>query len=441
MNVVFLSGGSGKRLWPLSNDTQSKQFLKLLKNERGEYESMVQRVMRQLISVQPNARVFVSSNATQADILRRHLGDVEMILEPTRRNTFPAIVLAAAYLYYISDLDENEVFIVCPIDAFAEVEYYVKLTELEYLVSTGRCEIGLLGADPTFPTEKYGYILQKNDRVIRFVEKPPENEAEQLISCGALWNCGVFALKIGYVLRCARKYIEFDSYESLCEQYSKLPGISFDYEVVEKETSINALTYNGVWKDIGTWSTLTEVMGDDSIGEYVHVSESCHNTHILNMLNIPIIAQDLADMVVVACHDGILVSSKRGTGTSYFRPLTEKINLRPMYEQRRWGDYRILEYKRSNNTSSIVKRLRVEAGKEISYQYHSRRCEAWVVISGKGILTIDGIDTVVAPGNVVSIPKLTKHSLLAATDMELIEVQLGSGELEEVKENIVSDLT
>ena len=429
MNIVLLSGGSGKRLWPLSNDTQSKQFLKLLKNERGEYESMVQRVVRQIRAAQPVADVFISCNSMQEDALTRQLGSVEMILEPERRDTFPAIALTAAYLHYKKQLNENEVFLACPIDVFAEKKYFEQLAEVENLTATGRYEIGLLGAIPTYPSGKYGYILRNEKSVTGFVEKPSEEKAEQLIGGSALWNCGVFALKIGYVLRQAARHVEFDSYESLYEQYAKLPKISFDYEVVEKEPSIGAVTYDGVWKDLGTWNTLTEEMNDNSTGSNVLISENCRNTHVLNMLNIPVIAQDMSDTVVVASYDGILISSKHGS--SFLKPLAEQIKLRPMYEQRRWGDYRVLEYKRTNEASSLVKRMRIEAGKAISYQYHTLRSEIWVIVSGKGILTLDETDTVVSPGSVIKIPQGSRHSLLAATDMEFIEVQLGTGDLDE----------
>jgi len=354
---------------------------------------------------------------------------VDAILEPERRNTFPAIALSAAYLCYSKQLDESEVFIVCPIDVFAELKYFKLLSTVENLVYSGRNEIGLMGALPTFPTEKYGYILQKNGSVSGFIEKPPATEAEQLISQGALWNCGVFALKIGYVLQHARKYAEFDSFESLYKQFSELPQISFDYEVVEKAPSIGAVVYDGIWKDLGTWNTLTEEMSDSTMGENVLISESCENTHVLNMLDIPVIAQELKDTVVVASHDGVLVSSKHGS--SFIKPLAEQINLRPMYEQRRWGDYRVLEYKQADGASSLVKRLRINVGQSISYQYHNNRSEVWVIVSGKGILTVDGVDSVVTPSSVVSISKEVKHSLLAATELEFIEVQLGAGELEE----------
>ena len=430
MNIVLLSGGSGKRLWPLSNDTLSKQFLKLLKNDDGEYESMVQRVVRQLKAAHSGASVFVSCNTAQNDTLQRQLGRIETILEPSRRDTFPAVSLAAAYLRHERRMDEDEVFVVCPIDVFAESRYFELLADAHDLAVSGRGAIGLMGVKPTFPTEKYGYILQEGGVVTGFVEKPHADEAARLISDGALWNCGVFALKIGYALEHAKKYAEFDSFDSLYERYEELPRISFDYEVVEKEPSIGVVTYDGVWKDLGTWNTLTEEMTDVSLGGNVLISDCCENTHVLNMLNIPVIAQDLKDLVVVASHDGVLVTSKHGS--SYLKPLAEQINLRPMYEQRKWGNYRVVDYKQNEDgVSSLVKRMKVDSGKSISYQYHSKRSEAWVIVSGKGILTVDGVDSVVASESVVMISRGICHSLLAATDLEFIEVQLGEGELEE----------
>ena len=429
MNIVLLSGGSGKRLWPLSNDTLSKQFLRLLKSENGEYESMVQRVVRQLKSVHKDVNLFVSCNAAHVDILQRQLGTVETIPEPSRRDTFPAIVLAAAYLRYIKQYDENEVFVVCPIDVFADIEYFEMLADVEKLVVAGKNKIGLLGVKPAYPSEKYGYILSEEGYVKGFVEKPSENEAKRLIAEGALWNCGVFALSIKYALQYAKEYVDFDSSESLKEQWADLPQNSFDYEVVEKEQSIGVAVYDGTWKDLGTWNTLTEEMAGMSMGRDVLISESCQNTHVLNMLDIPIIVHELSDTVVVTSHDGILISSKQGS--SFLKPLTEQIKLRPMYEQRRWGDYRVLEYKQTAGSSSLVKRLHIEAGQSISYQYHTDRAEVWVIVKGKGILTIDGVDSVVETGSTIKIPAGSKHSLLAATEIELVEVQLGTGELEE----------
>jgi len=418
MNIVLLSGGSGKRLWPLSNDVQSKQFLKLLKNNRGEYESMVQRVVRQLTSCHENATIFVSCNHSQSEIIQRQLGSVETILEPSRRDTFPAIALAAAHLKHKKHMDNDDVFVVCPIDVFADNTYFELLSDVVALATTGKQVIGLLGAIPSYPSEKYGYIEHNGGKVTGFKEKPNVVVAEKLIEKGALWNCGVFAVKIGYVLNCASKYVAFDSYEELYAQYSKLPQISFDYEIVENEPAIGVIIYEGTWKDLGTWNTLTEEISGNSLGKYVLLSENSANTHVLNMLDIPIIVQDVEDTVVIASYDGILVSSKQGS--SFLKPLAEQIEIQPMYEQRSWGDYRILEYNQKGDNLTIVKRVRIEPGQAVTSECTDEMRKVIIVLGGKAILTNKGQDSIVSTGSLIDIR--SDFSLLAATEVQLIEI-------------------
>jgi mannose-1-phosphate guanylyltransferase len=427
MNIILLSGGSGLRLWPLSNGVQSKQFLMLLQNEHGERESMVQRVYGQLRQIYPDANVAVSTRYDKVPELRRQLGNVEVIPEPSRRDTYPAIMLAAAYLRYKKQLSGDDAFVVCPIDVFAELGYFQALADVEQL--TQKYNIGLLGIEPTYPSEKYGYILREDKKVTSFREKPTSEDAAKLIALNALWNAGVFGMKIEYALENASRYLEFFDFDELYDGFDKLPLISFDYEIVEKEKSVGVTTYSGVWKDLGTWNTLTEELPSEIIGQNVQVSENCENTHILNMLNTPIVALGLKDTVIVASHDGILVSDK--TESSFIKSFADKIGLRPMYEQRTWGQYRVLDYAQFPGNASLVKRLRIEAGKSISYQYHSKRSEIWVIVSGKGIVTMDGVDSVVASGSIVTIPVGAKHQLLAATELEFVEVQLGSEALDE----------
>ena len=310
MNVVLLSGGSGKRLWPMSNDVLSKQFIKLLKDDNGNMESMVQRVMKQLTKVVPTTNVYVSCNHEQVEILQQQLGKVETIPEPSRRNTFAAIALAAAYLYYNKSAGHNEVFVALPIDVYAEEAFFQLLLKVEELAAN--FNIGLLGAIPTYPSQKYGYIVHESGVVKSFAEKPALQLAEELLNKGALWNCGVAATKVGYVLEHARKYVQFDSFDSLYLQYESLPSISFDYEVIEKEKSIGVVVYDGAWKDLGTWNTFSDVMAENSLGNVV-MSKNCQNTHTINMLDIPVVVQDISNAVVVASKDGILVTSKEGS--------------------------------------------------------------------------------------------------------------------------------
>jgi mannose-1-phosphate guanylyltransferase len=430
MNIVLLSGGSGKRLWPLSNEANSKQFLRLLKDEDGESESMVQRVYRQIRMAIPNANILVSTNAVQVDALRRQIGDkIEICVEPSRGNTFPAIVLTAAYLKYVKELSDETPIIVLPIDVFADAEYFHCLQTMQEMLGQSNSNIVLMGVKPVIPTDKYGYILTDGEKVTGFIEKPSLETSEGLIADGALWNCGVFALKIGYLLRKAREYISFNSYDDVLSQFSSLPVNSFDYQVLEHEPSIGFVEFCGKWKDLGTWITLCEEISEYSVGDNTIIAESSDNTHVLNMLDKPVIVLGVPNAVVVTSHDGILISAK--SKCYWLKSYAEKLSQRAMYEQRKWGNYRVLDYVQTESGSSLVKRLHVEAGKSISYQYHDKRSEIWVIISGEGIVTVNGAKQVVEAGSVVTILVGAKHKIAAATDIEFVEVQFGDADLEE----------
>ena len=133
MKLVLLSGGSGKRLWPLSNDARSKQFLKVLQCKHSdEFESMVQRVWGQLDAVGLADFSFVATSKFQIDIIYSQLGhDIPVIVEPMRRDTFPAIALAATYLYSVADIPLNEVICILPVDSYVEDNFFERLKDLE----------------------------------------------------------------------------------------------------------------------------------------------------------------------------------------------------------------------------------------------------------------------------------------------------------------------
>ncbi len=128
MNIVLLSGGSGKRLWPLSNEIRSKQFIKMFKTEDGEYESMIQRVYHQICAVDEDARVTIATAKTQVSAIHNQLGDkIGVCVEPCRRDTFPAIALASVYLHEVKGISEEESVVVCPVDPFVERDYFEAL--------------------------------------------------------------------------------------------------------------------------------------------------------------------------------------------------------------------------------------------------------------------------------------------------------------------------
>ena len=182
MNIILLSGGSGKRLWPLSNDVRSKQFIKLFKDEDNEYESMVQRVYRQITTVDADATVTIATSKSQVSAIHNQLGDkVSVCVEPCRRDTFPAIALAAAYLHDVKGINDEEAVAVCPVDPYVSDVYYESVKELGRLVEQGAANITLMGIEPTYPSEKYGYIIPVSadsvSPVKEFKEKPDEETA------------------------------------------------------------------------------------------------------------------------------------------------------------------------------------------------------------------------------------------------------------------------
>lgn len=423
MNIILLSGGSGKRLWPLSNNVRSKQFLMLFKDAAGEYESMVQRVYRQISTVNPGAKITIATGKSQVSAIKNQLGDkVSICVEPCRRDTFPAILLAAAYLHDELGVSEAEAVAVCPIDPYVDNTYYELVMQLEELVCQGEANLTLMGSEPTYPSEKYGYIIPENynrvSRVKEFREKPDTETAKEYLKQRALWNAGVFAFRLGYLLDKAHSILKFTDYRDLYMKYDSLTKISFDYAVVEKEPSIQVVRYSGDWKDIGTWNMMAEVMADRIKGKAV-MDETCENTNVINELNIPIICMGCKNMVVAASGDGILVSDKERSG--YMKPYVEQMSSEAMYAEKSWGTYTVIDVQ----PGSMTVKISMRAGQQMSYHSHDYREEVWTIVSGRGIAVVDGMEQNLRVGDVLMIAAGCKHTLKADTALDLIEVQLG----------------
>ncbi|MDD6491801.1 MAG: sugar phosphate nucleotidyltransferase [Firmicutes bacterium] len=423
MNIVLLSGGSGKRLWPLSNDIRSKQFIKIFKTEDGTYESMVQRVYRQIRKVDADATVTIATSKTQVSAINNQLGEgVGISVEPCRRDTFPAIALATAYLHDVQGVSEDESVVVCPVDPYVEDDYFEKLKELSEQADKGEANLVLMGIEPTYPSEKYGYIIPEShdeiSKVSTFKEKPDVETAKSYLAQGALWNGGVFAYKLKYVLKKAHELIDFTDYQDLFAKYDTLTKISFDYAVVEKEDKIQVMRFAGQWKDLGTWNTLTEAMEEANVGEAM-MNEKCENVHIINELGVPILAMGLNDVVISASPDGILVSDKEQS--SYIKPFVDKLDQQIMFAEKSWGSFRVLDVEEESMTIKVV----LNPGHRMNYHSHKNRDEVWVVTAGSGHTIVDGMEQEVSPGDVITMEAGCRHTVIADTELKLIEVQLG----------------
>ena len=434
MNIVLLSGGSGKRLWPLSNDVRSKQFIKIFKKpdrpgpagagDPDGYESMVQRVYRQIRTVDADATVTIATSKSQVSAIHNQLGmDVGISVEPCRRDTFPAIALATAYLHDVQGISPDEAVVVCPVDPYVNDDYFEALKKLWELAQAGTANLVLMGIDPTYPSEKYGYIMPVDketvSRVSEFREKPDAATAQKYIDAGGLWNGGVFAYKLRYVLDRAHELIDFTDYEDLFARYDTLRKISFDYAVAEHEKDIAVLRFAGEWKDLGTWNTLTEAMEEPVVGDAL-LNETCENVHVINELDVPILVMGGKNMVVSASPEGILVSDKEQS--SYIKPFVDGIWQQVMFAEKSWGSYRVLDVEEDSMTVKVT----LNPGHRMNYHSHERRDEVWTVISGTGRTIVDGMEQPVKPGDVITMAAGCRHTVIAGDrGLQLMEVQLG----------------
>ena len=423
MNLVLLSGGSGQRLWPLSNDIRSKQFIKIFHREDGELESMVQRVYRQIKAVDTDATVTIATSKSQVSAIHNQLGEeVGISVEPCRRDTFPAIALAAAYLKDVQGIGEEEPVVVCPVDPYVENDYFEALKALGDRAAVSSANLVLMGIEPTYPSEKYGYIIpigkEQVSKVSMFKEKPTQEVAKDYIAKGALWTGGVFAFKLGYVLNRAHELIDFVDYEDLFNKYDTLNKISFDYAVVEHEPEIEVMRFAGTWKDLGTWNTLTEAMDSRAVGEALF-NEQCENVHVVNELDVPILCMGLKDVIVSASPEGILVSDKEQS--SYIKPFVNTLDHRVMFAEKSWGSFKVIDIDRASMTIKVT----LNAGHRMNYHSHQNRDEVWTVIAGNGKTIVDGMEQNVKAGDVITMSAGCRHTVIAETELKLIEVQLG----------------
>ena len=434
MKIILLSGGSGQRLWPLSNGTQAKQFLRLLKSPEGEKESMVQRVVRQIKEAGLLESITVATSMSQADMIANQLGEygVDIVTEPARRDTFPAIALASAYLQKEKHCRPDEIVVVMPCDPYTETGYFHTIAKMVKAVESNAADLVLMGITPTSPSSKFGYIVpQASDAsaevqpVNRFVEKPERALAEQLLAEGALWNGGVFAFRLGYITQILEKYVNAPSFTEVRARYQEFPKISFDYEVAERASSVAVVSFTGQWKDLGTWNALTEELPSQTIGNVV-LDEQAVNTHVVNELDLPLICVGTRDLVIATSNDGILVADKDHSEDLKKHLTKLGTDSRPMYEERRWGKYKVIDHiEFADGQKVLTKRLCIRAGKNISYQVHHHREEVWTIINGTGQLVLNGEQRNVKPGDVIHIRREQFHAIRAITDLYIIEVQSG----------------
>lgn len=436
MKIVLLSGGSGKRLWPLSNEIRSKVFLKLLPKDDGGQESMIQRICRQLDEAGALSSTYIVAHEDQIGILQRHVGDqIPIIREPHKKGTFTAVALAVSYLHSVLRIDPEETLAFLPVDAFVEADFFRLLLQLPDVLTQSRADLALLGAAPCYPSSQYGYIVPHKHNnsayapVAKFVEKPDARLAARLIDRRALWNCGVFGFTLKYMLTYANHIGLPSRFDTLLQQYEDLPERSFDTEVAEKTSRAVVIPYRGTWRDLGSWRTLTKQMRSRIVGPGA-ISGQSADTHLVNELDCPVQVIDVAGVIVAASPDGILVANKQSA--DFIKDRVRFLANKPMHEEQLWGTSRILDRTPEfQGKDATTRKLIVSPGKQTSCQRHRNHSKLWIVLSGSGWYVLEDKLFPIQTGGFVQIPRMAKHALMADTPMTLLEIQIGSSSAED----------
>lgn len=415
MKMILLCGGGGKRLWPISNNVHSKQFAQLFDDGNGNYRSMLEHAISEIREIDPDVQVTIAAGRVQTEEVRSQLGfDVSLTEEPSRRNTFPAISLAASYLKDHDHVDPQEPIVIFSVDSYADRSFYESLFSLGEILDDGNTNLVLMGIEPTSPSDKYGYIIPASSdevsAVRAFREKPDTETAKKYIEeHHALWNAGVFACRLEYLLRRADIVFGSSSYANLLQRYPELKQISFDYAVVEKEPNIAVKRYNGTWTDAGTWTGMCSLLKNKDIGQVVR-DDQCEDTLIVNHLDFPILAMGVKNLVIAASRDGILVAEKNRIPD--LKTVVDHVWLEPRVIGKRYGGKEVLHRSESSETSLLT----IRAGSSVTIKTDIGVRKTLTVLHGAG--------EKMKPGTIFTIQDGEKWQINADTDIQLIETMI-----------------
>lgn len=444
MKIIVLAGGGGTRLFPLSRACYPKQFLKIA----GEKSLLQQTVERFLIIAEQKDIVIVTNKDyifhVQEDLHEIGAEKVNIITEPTGKNTAPAIALAISYCKDYLNCADDEILFVSPADHLIKpAKKFAELVQQAEQVCKEQNGIITIGVKPTKPETGYGYIqtADKIDENVFYVksfkEKPDKVTAQKYLAEGNYyWNAGMFMFSIGRMEKELEQYvpeiakISKQGYKNCVNNFNEMPDISIDYAVAEKSTHMAVMPMQDIyWNDIGSFDSIAEVLADkNGNGLYGDIiADDCQNTTILGCDRL-ISGIGLKNLIVVDTPDSLLITEKGKSQEvkkvvdklkKYHRK--EAIENRTMY--RPWGSYTIL----AEGEGYKVKRITIKPGAKLSLQMHYHRSEHWTVISGTGKLTLDDKVVIFKENESTYIPIAVKHRLEnpGQIPLSIIEVQNG----------------
>ena len=451
LQPVLLSGGSGTRLWPLSREAYPKQFLPLVGDD-----TMLQATWRRVAPLADLPPIVVANEEHRflaAEQLRlAGVAHAPIVLEPVGRNTAPAI--AAAALQAMREHGDDPVLLVLPSDHVVRDEDAFHAAVREALPAAQAGALVTFGVVPTAPETGFGYIQSDRPagaghgprRVLRFVEKPDAVTAQGYLDVGGYaWNSGMFLFRASRyleelerfrpdMLAAVRKALgegtrDGDFIRLDRDAFAACPADSIDYAVMEKTDAAMVLPVDIGWNDVGSWSALWDVSGQDADGNAHHgdvIAIDTRNSYAYAQRLVALVGVD--DLVVVETDDAVLVARKdkvQQVKDVVARLKAEQRSHAVLHREvhRPWGSYDSVDV----GERFQVKRIKVKPGARLSLQAHTRRAEHWIVVSGTARVTRDNDVFDLHANQSTYIPIGAKHRLENPGDemLELIEVQSG----------------
>jgi mannose-1-phosphate guanylyltransferase/mannose-6-phosphate isomerase len=448
---VILSGGTGSRLWPLSREAFPKQLLPL-----AGPETMLQATAARTVDPDRYEAPIIVANAEHRFVIAEQLRGLQrrarIVLEPTGRNTAPAV--AAAAVLALRD-DPEAVILVMPADhVIGDVESFQRAVETGLEVARwGR--LILFGIRPTRPETGYGYIemgaaLEGNTgvhQVGRFAEKPDEATASEYLADGTyVWNSGIFLLPAKRFLEDLQRFepavlqavtgavekatSDLDFLRLDPEAFASSRSVSIDYAVMERTTRAAVVPVSFPWSDVGAWSALWDIAEKDPAGNVVvgdAVIDGASNCYVRGEGQL-VTAIGVRDLVVVATADAVLVTKK--SADQRVKQIVDKLResgreaaTQTQKVSRPWGYFQSLHV----GERFQVKRITVVPGAKLSLQKHYHRAEHWVVVNGTALVTRDSEQILLRENESIFLPLGCVHRLEnpGRLPLNLIEVQSG----------------
>lgn len=449
---TILCGGAGSRLWPVSREMHPKPFIRL-----ADGQSLLQKAflrgaalngVKEILTV-ANRELFFKTEDEYREINQESVA-TSFILEPFGRNTAAAI--AAAALHISEQHGPETLMLVLAADHLIEDQVAFSNAVDAAVVLAQQGKLVTFGIEPDAPETGFGYIETNGAAVVRFVEKPSKEIAEEYLKSGNfLWNSGMFCFMAGTMLQSMEQYCpdilvatklcieksriakghSFSQLDLDSDTFAVIPDNSIDYAVMEKSTHVAVVPCNIGWSDIGSWSSLGDLTVPDQNGNRLDGHTTLHDVEncYIQSKNRMIGAVGVSNLIIVDTPDALLVVDKSRAQDvkhiySSLKASGNDAHKLHVTVHRPWGTYTVLE----EGTNFKIKRIEVKPGGQLSLQMHHHRSEHWIVVKGMAKVVNGEQEMLVGVNESTYIPAGHKHRLENPGVLNLVMIEVQSGE-------------